>query len=177
MSTQIDVRDILSRTGLPNNDLITRPTGRAVRYGIEAALDAAAAPGDDVVILDFSAIRLMDCSCADEVLARLLQGTPRVYLVRGLAEHHVDPVEQVLERYQVAVVAEQDGGLLLLGPVSDRTRAAFAWLAASGDADADQLAADLAWPREEAAAALDDLAGRRLILSAQGRYQIPNVAA
>jgi hypothetical protein len=99
-----------------------------------------------------------------------------VYLVRGLAEHHVDPVEQVLERQQIAVVAEQDGSLQLLGPVSERTRAAFAWLAASGAADAGQLAADLSWSLEDAAAALDDLAGRRLILSVQGRYQTPNAA-
>lgn len=175
MTTQIDVRGILSRTGLTNNDLITRPTGRAVRYGIEAELDAASA-SDGVVVLDFSAIRLIDCSCADEVLARLVQGTPRVYLVRGLAEHHVDPVAQVLERQQIAVVAEQDGSLQLLGPVSERTRAAFTWLAASGAADAGQLAADLSWSLEDAAAALDDLAGRRLILSVQGRYQTPDAA-
>jgi len=172
--TEIDVRGVLSRTGLPHRDLITRPTGRAVRSSIEAELGDAA--GADVVVLDFSDIRLLDCSCADEVLARLVIDSPRVILVRGLADHHVDPVEQVLERQQVALVVEHDGTLSLLGPVAERARAAFRRLAERGAAKADELAAELAWPLEEVAAALDDLAGRRLILSVQGRYQTPPLA-
>jgi hypothetical protein len=171
--TEIDVRGVLTRTGRPHSDLITRPTGRAVRSGIEAELGESGAP---VVVLDFSAIRLMDCSCADEVLARLVQDSPRVFLVRGLAEHHVDPVEQVLERQQIVVIVEHGGVLSLLGPVAERTRAAFLGLAARGAAAADELAAELAWPLEDVAAALDELAGRRLILSAQGRYQTPHLA-
>jgi hypothetical protein len=177
--TEIDVRGMLSRTGLPHGDLITRPTGRAVRSSIEAELGDGGADGDgavtDVVVLNFTDIRLMDCSCADEVLARLVLASPRVFLVRGLAEHHVDPVEQVLERQQLALVVEQDGALALLGPVAERARAAFRRLAERGAAKADELAAELAWPLEEVAAALDDLAGRRLILSVQGRYQTPHV--
>lgn len=175
MTIVIDVRDVLSRTGRPHSDLITRPTGRDVRTGIEAELLGVS--GGDVVILDFSAIRLMDCSCADEVLARLVLDSPRVVVARGLADHHVELVAQVLERQHIALVVEQGGALDLMGPVEDRARAAFQQLAACGAAAPADLAGNLAWPVEDAAAALDDLAGRRLILSVQGRYQTPTVAA
>lgn len=175
MITLIDVRSVLSGSGRPQSDLITRPTGRRVRDGIVAALAAA---GADVVVLDFSHIRLMDCSCADEVLAKLVIDTPGpVFVVRGLADHHVVPVAQVLERHQVALVIEQDGGVDLLGPVAERDRSAFQQLATCGVAAPDELAAGLSWPVEDAAAVLDDLAGRRLILSAQGRYRAPTAAA
>lgn len=174
MITEIDVRGILTRTGRPHSDLITRPTGRAVRSGIEAELGANGA--GEVVILNFTDIRLIDCSCADEVLARLVQESPRVFLVRGLADHHREAFEQVLGRARLAVVVEQDGSLTLLGAVAERARELFVRLARRGAAAADELAAELAWPVEEAAAALDDLAGRRLILSVQGRYQTPAVA-
>ena len=53
----------------PYRNLITRPTGAAVRDRIEAALahsDCATA------LLDFSDMELLDYSCADEVVAKLL---------------------------------------------------------------------------------------------------------
>lgn len=174
MTTEIDVRGMLSRTGQLNSDLITRPTGRAVRSSIEAELGRT--PATDVVVLDFSAIRLMDHSCADEIIAQLVQIAPCVLLVRGLAEHNVDPVEQVLERQQLALVVEQDGTLVLLGTVADLARAAFARLAARGGAAAEELAADLSWPLDEVSAALDELAGRRLIIRTADRYHPPTRA-
>ena len=176
MRTEIDVRGMLARTGMPHSDLITRPTGRAVRSSIEAEL--AGAQGADVVILDFSAIRLIDFSCADEILARLVQLAPCVVVMRGLAEHHVDPVLQVLERQHLAVVIEAGDGLELLGSVEPPTRAAFDCLAGRRGAAAapEDLAAELAMPADEVAAALDELAGRRLILGAAGRYHTPSAA-
>ena len=173
MKTEIDMRGMLARVG-QHSDLITRPTGRAVRTSIEAALGSPEAA--DVVVLDFSDIRLMDHSCADEILARLVAATPCVLLVRGLADHHVDPVEQVLERQHLALLVEHDGTLVLLGTVAEAARAAFARLAATGAAGADELARDLAWPIEDVAAALDELAGRRLIINAHGRYHTPTIA-
>ncbi len=177
MTTQIDVRAILSRTGQLHRDLLTRPTGRAVRTSIEAEL--AAAQAADVVILDFSGIRLIDFSCADEILAQLVRLAPCVVLVRGLSEFHAEPVLQVLERQHLAVVVEHDGSLSLMGEVGSSSRTAFGALAARrGTATApEELARELAWPMDDVTAALDDLAGRRLVIHGAGRYHLPSAVA
>ena len=71
MIAEIDVRAVLSKSVCEfHNDLVTRSTGRAVRNGIEAHLQEH--PDVTVVVLDFSAVRVLDCSCADEVIAQLL---------------------------------------------------------------------------------------------------------
>ena len=68
---------------------------QAVRGGIEQAL--AAARGEDVAILDFSSVRLLDLSCADEVVAKVLleHGQARHFLLRGVSEDHQDALEPV----------------------------------------------------------------------------------
>ena len=75
MITHIVLEAVL-RTSLaaPYADLVTRPTGRAVRASIEQALDADAG----VALLDFTGVRLMDFSCADEIVAKLSRDRVRV---------------------------------------------------------------------------------------------------
>ena len=174
MITEIDVRDMLASTGQPHCDLVTRPTGRAVRTSIEAELGTI--DRAHIVVLDFTDIRLMDCSCADEVLARLVQATPGIIVVRGLAEHHLDPVHNVLQRQHLALVAVREGAPILLGWVAERGRAAFERLAQLGGAAAEELADALAWPVAETVAALDELALRRLVIRAADRYHPPSAA-
>jgi len=57
----------------PYRNLVTRPTGAAVRSRIEAAL---ARSNCRTAMLDFSGIELVDLSCADEVVAKLLLAGP-----------------------------------------------------------------------------------------------------
>jgi len=55
----------------PYRNLVTRPTGAAIRNRIQAAI----ADSDcHTALLDFSDIELLDLSCADEVVAKLLLG-------------------------------------------------------------------------------------------------------
>ena len=53
----------------PYRNLVTRPTGAAIRNRIQEAM-----AGSDCLtaLLDFSGIELLDFSCADEVVAKLL---------------------------------------------------------------------------------------------------------
>ena len=184
MITEIDVRGVLSRTVCEfHNDLVTRPTGRAVRTSIEAEL--AGVVGVNVVVLDFSAVRLIDCSCADEIVAKLVAGSlepgspagETVFLLRGLAEPNLEEIAEVLSRRRLALVAVADGALRLLGSASEGARAAFERLVARGSAAAEELAAELAWSAEEAHAVLEELAGRRLVVRAEDRYLPPTAAA
>jgi hypothetical protein len=109
--THIALQAVL-RTSLavPYADLVTRPTGRAVRASIEETLDADAA----IALLDFTGFGLIDFSCADEIVAKLSRD--RVLLVGGLTEGHREALEPVLEAAGLAVLCPRaDGTLDALG--------------------------------------------------------------
>ncbi len=160
--------------------LVTRPTGRALRLGIESQLEELGGP--TLSILDFRQVVVLDYSCADEIVARLLrrfQAEDRpadvYFLARGVAERHREPIEEVLLRHGLALVAELDAGdVALLGDAPDFHRAAWGALERLRRAHAHQVAAALAASAADTAAALDALAGRRLALAA--RAQAPYVA-
>lgn len=178
MITEIDVRAVLSRSVCEfHSDLVTRSTGRAVRGGIEAHLQEH--PDVTVVVLDFSAVRVLDCSCADEIVAQLLlrsqpgaaTGRGTYFLVRGLNEVHADQIDEVLRRHGLALVAEERGGATrLLGWATDLMRTAWERVANHGSALPEELASELSWPLEEARRTLDELAGQRLVMRADAHY-------
>jgi hypothetical protein len=179
--TEIDVRGVLARcVSDVQRDLVTRPTGRAVRTSIETEL--ASLSGRTVVVLDFSQVRIIDCSCADEIVAKLVQASlaadapDAFFLLRGLDDDQIDDVEAVLSHQQLALVTEAGGTLRLIGAVRDTARELFARLVARGGALAEELAAELDWPLEEVREALDELAMRHLILRDAGRYRTPTAA-
>lgn len=184
MIAEIDVRAVLSRSVCEfHNDLVTRSTGRAVRSGIEAHLQEH--PDVTVVVLDFSAVRVLDCSCADEVVAQLLlrsepaaaEGRLTYFLVRGLDEVHADQIDEVLRRHGLTLVAEERGGAKrLLGWATDLMRTAWASVVSHGSALPEDLASELAWPVDDARRALDELAGHRLVMRADAHY-LPLTAA
>jgi hypothetical protein len=175
--TNIDVKAVLARSVQEfHSDLVTRSTGRAVRSGIETHLDEH--PDVTVVVLDFSAVRVLDCSCADEVIAQLLLrhgagsgARPTYFLLRGLDEAHADQIDDVLRRHGLALVAAERGGATrLLGWVTDLMRIAWERLESRGSADPQELASELAWTLDEARAALDELADLHLVMRSHERY-------
>ncbi len=179
MIGEIDVRAVLSRSVCEfHADLVTRSTGRAVRDGIEAHLHEH--PDITIVVLDFSAVRVLDCSCADEIVAQLLlrsaadpggEGREVYFLVRGLDEMHADEIDEVLRRRGLALAAEERGGARrLLGLATDVMRAAWDRVASRGSALPEELAAELSWPLDEARRVLEALAGRRVVLRADEHY-------
>lgn len=119
----IDLRVILQRTVSDvYGDLVTRRTGAAVRGGVEQAL-AELGEGEPAVI-DFGAVRCLDFSCADEIVAKLvLQYGGRRFIFRGLTASQRDALEPVLEHHGLAVlVTDGRGRAELLGPVASATR-------------------------------------------------------
>jgi anti-anti-sigma regulatory factor len=126
----IDLREVLHRTVAEGyGDLVTRRTGAAVRGGIELVIAGA---GEAPMVIDFSAVRLLDISCADEIIAKLvLQHGVRRFIMRGLSPSQRESLEPVLEHHGLGVVVEEPTGRLeLLGTVGDTTRAALAELRA-----------------------------------------------
>jgi hypothetical protein len=107
------------------SSLVTRPTGQAVRMAIENVL-AEETGQVTLSIVDLSQVTIIDFSCADEVVAKLLlrylaEERPRdaFFIFRGIKELHRDPIEVVLDRQSLAAVAETEtGGFQLIGSTS-----------------------------------------------------------
>jgi len=107
----IDVHAVLQQSVPgPYADLVTRPTGRAVRERIELTLTDAS-----VLRMDFTGVRCIDYSCADEIVAKLLR-TVQVLLLRGVTDAHRLAIEPVLQGHGLAVAIETGAGLEVLGP-------------------------------------------------------------
>jgi hypothetical protein len=110
----IDVHAVLRQSVSGSyTDLVTRPTGRAVRERIEQAFLAEAS----VARMDFTGVGCIDYSCADEIVAKLLRERGHVLLLSGLTDGHREAIEPVLAGHGLAVVLQRaDGTLEPLGP-------------------------------------------------------------
>jgi hypothetical protein len=159
----------------PYRNLVTRPTGAAIRNRIQETL-----AGSDCLtaLLDFSGIELLDFSCADEVVAKLLLADDgrgsRFVVLQGLREDQHEAIEHVLTHHRLAVAAvgqdAEHAEPRLLGWVSPDARAAFACVSARGALTALELAALLGWMVVRAEAVLASLADHRLLRAEDDRY-------
>ncbi len=161
----------------PYRNLITRPTGAAVRDRIEAAL---AESDCGTAFLDFSDIELLDFSCADEVVAKLLladaERRGRVLVLLNLREDQHEAIEQVLIHHGLALVtvgsADGEATPQLIGWVTADDRAAFGCLCERGPLRPFQLARSLGWSDGRTRDALFALLTHRLV-RAEGELYFP----
>jgi hypothetical protein len=148
----------------PYRNLVTRPTGAAVRTRIEATL---ADSNCLTALLDFSDIELVDLSCADEVVAKLLLTVRTAYFVvlQGLREDHHEAIDHVLTHHRLAVAAVPPGNSAprLLGWAPADSRAAFSWISETGPSDVAGLSRGLGWTLARSREALGNLSLHRLI--------------
>ena len=167
--TRIDVGSVLRHSAnVPFSDLVTRPTGAAVRRCIEREI--AALTDGDVAMLDFSQIGMMDYSCADEVVAKLLltlaaQGSaPGGVVFHGITDAHLEAIEVVLDHHGLALVVQfADGGERLVGAVTDDERAIWEQVNARGSVVAEDVAIAAGREVVDMARILDSLRRRRLL--------------
>jgi hypothetical protein len=175
--THIDVRSALNQS-LPGNysDLVTRRTGQLVRNVIEQRL-AGLADGT-VAFLDFTHIRMLDRSCADEILAKLMlpltaDHPPRdgYVVLHGLDEFHLEIIEAVLETHQLALVVQLPKmEARLVGAVSEQERRCWELVMRHGGTAADDVAAEIGMPCESCQEMLEGLARRRLLRRVADRF-------
>ena len=162
----IDVGGLLDRTVTSlYAHLVTRPTGRAVRMAIETRL--ADVGERSLSVIDFSEVTILDFSCADEVVAKLLQRYgaedrhEAFFVFTGVRAPHRDQIVVVLERQGLAAVAETEPGRFeLLGRCTEPEGFAWSVLEDRGRIAADELTRVL--PSEDERHALEGLAERRL---------------
>lgn len=169
MTNHIDLGTVLRQTLSANlySNLITRPTGAAVRSQIELLLQPSGR-GRSLTVIDFSHVSMIDFSCADEVIAKLLLRHDRdreaYFVFRGMTDDHWDAIETVLERHGLALVVERDSGMELVGVLEEGERRAFQAIKRRGRAESWELAGDLGEPEPAVRRALDRMCHRRLIM-------------
>jgi len=162
----IDVGQVLQRTVTSlYSHLVTRPTGRAVRMAIEARLQSAGTRS--ISLIDLSEVVILDFSCADEVVARLVEHATKsptheaFFVFRGVHEPHRDQIESVLERRGLATVAETGPGTFqLLGTRTVGEERIWSEVERRGLVDPDDIG-DLAADAEDLLA-LESVLERRL---------------
>jgi hypothetical protein len=174
----IDVSSMLRKSVCElYSNLVTRPTGAAVRCEIEQELDRI---GDRALtVIDFSHVGLLDFSCADEIVAKLLlqyvsTDAPRreVYFVfRGISESHMEAIEAVLERHRLALVTQQaDGASRVLGIIGLEERRAWEIISGLGAGAVADVADATGLTRDAAERMLDTLWRRRLLIRYDDGY-------
>ena len=149
--------------------LVTRPTGQALRLGIEAQITELGALC--VTVLDFSEVVVLDYSCADETVAKLIQRFRRsdrpaeaFFVARGIDDRHRETIETVLSRQQLVIAAElADGELTLLGEVGGAQAEAWAALNELEQGAAADVAEHVGRDEGPVAAALEALARHRAV--------------
>lgn len=176
----IDVGTVLRGTVCDlYSNLVTRPTGAAVRTAIEQQVTEVGAPM--VTTIDFSQVNLLDFSCADEIVAKLLLrftsdgGPPGFLTFRGIHEGHIDPIETVLERHALALVSWHEGEAELFGDVDDDERDHWIVVRDRGPVSTEAVAEELGVSAAFADAQLTRLARRRLIMRRDEGYAVPGV--
>ncbi len=173
----IDLSSVLRQTlscELYSN-LVTRPTSAAVRTQIEALI--ANGRERSLTVIDFSHVGMIDFSCADEVVAKLLlryvsaerEDLEAYFLFRGVTDDHWDAIETVLERHGLALVLETDDGARIVGMVNDGERTCWEKVYELGRACASDLVLALG-SLDDATRTLDRLHRRRLLMRLDDGY-------
>jgi hypothetical protein len=176
MTNHIDLGIMLRQTLSASlySNLVTRPTGAAVRTQIETVLADTLAAGRALTVIDFSHVQMIDFSCADEIIAKLLMGHgaqgESYFVFRGMTEDHWDAIETVLERHGLALVVERDTGLEIVGVLTVDERRAWDMLKQQGRLSIADLPAEADEERTVVRDALDALWRRRLIMRADDMY-------
>lgn len=107
-----------------SSDLVTRPSGQVMRERIEKEIQQE--KKGEIIALDFSQIGIIDFSCADEIIAKLISrllaneyGDRYIFLC-GVNDNQKENIEVALERKDLAVIAElRMGDKILIGSLNN----------------------------------------------------------
>jgi hypothetical protein len=173
-SLAIDLTQIHRRTVTSfYSNLVTRPTGQAVRMGVESQLmELEDSRGVCLSVLDFSQVLVLDYSCADEIVAKLLlryvpgdRPTEAYFVARGLQDHHREAIEAVLERHDLRLVVDEVGREpIVLGPTDVLERVCWSAVSAQGRAALRDIAVRAGIAEEAAAATLSKMVAQRVVV-------------
>ena len=127
-----------------SSDLVTRTSGQVIRERIERDIEKE--KDGEVIALDFSRIGIIDYSCADEIVAKLVSRLVsneygnKYILLAGINENQKENIEVALERKDLAVmVVMRDGKKLLLGNLNNYLKETLQLIIKKGKITAKEL--------------------------------------
>lgn len=127
-----------------SSDLVTRTSGQVIRERIERDIEKE--KDGEVIALDFSKIGIIDYSCADEIVAKLVSRLVsneygnKYILLAGINENQKENIEVALERKDLAVmVVMRDGKKLLLGNLNNYLKETLQLIIKKGKITAKEL--------------------------------------
>ncbi len=181
MSLVINVGTVLhDSVSVFYSSLLTRPTGAAVRNEIERRVVEVGSP--IVTTIDFSQIDLIDVSCADEIVAKLLlryyegnNGLTGYLLLQGIREDHLDAIDAVLEKRSLALVAWHDGQAELHGIVDEIERRHWEIVRELGPVTSDRVSEQLGTTDVQTTTQLTRLWSRRLLRYEDAHFTVPSM--
>lgn len=151
-----------------SNDLVTRQSGQAIRERIER--DIAREADGTIVVLDFSRIGIIDYSCADEIVAKLVSRLlsneygDKYLALTGLNENQKENIEVALERKDLAVMGEmRDGKDILLGSLNNYLKETLLLILTKGKISAKDLSEILKLEPNTSGTRLLNLHKKRLV--------------
>ena len=152
--------------------LVTRPTGRAVRLAIEEQV-ADSSP-TALSLIDLSDVTVMDFSCADEVVAKLLmrfleedRPVDALFVFRGVCQNLHEPIQTVLERRELLAVTQcSDGCCELMGTRTEEEE--YVWTVLEGRGRITAAEVSGVFPGSHHREALDELVLRRVAFAPPG---------
>src|SRR4030042_3029419 len=151
-----------------SSDLVTRPSGQVIRTRIEKDMENA--KDGEIIALDFSKIGIIDYSCADEVVAKLISrllsgeyGDKYIILI-GLNENQRENIEVALERKELAVMAQmKNGKKALLGNLNNYLKETLNLILKKGKITASDLSEYLKLPANTSGTRLLNLHKKRVV--------------
>lgn len=151
-----------------SNDLVTRPSGQVIRERIEK--DILQEKEGTIIYLDFSKIGVIDYSCADEIIAklvsRLLGGEygDKYIVLTGINENQKENIEVALERKDLAVMAEmRKGEKILLGSLNNYLKETLNFIHKRGKITAKELSETMKLEMNTSGTRLLNLHKKRLV--------------
>jgi hypothetical protein len=151
-----------------SSDLVTRPSGQVIRNRIEKDMENE--KDGEIIALDFSKIGIIDYSCADEVVAklisRLLSGEygDKYIILTGLNENQRENIEVALERKELAVMAQmKNGKKALLGNLNNYLKETLNLILKKGKITASDLSEYLKLPANTSGTRLLNLHKKRVV--------------
>ncbi len=155
--------------GNGSTDLVTRQSGGVVRERIEA--DIIHEKEGAVIALNFTEIGIIDYSCADEIVAKLVSRLlsneygDKYILLKGLNENQKENIEVALERKELAVMAEmRNGEKTLLGSLNNYLRETLKHIVINGKITAKDLSGALGLESNTSGTRLLNLHKKRLVI-------------
>ena len=158
--------------GNGSKDLVTRPSGEKIRQRVERDMEQE--PDGSVIALDFVRIGIIDYSCADEIIAklvsRLLSGEygDKYILLTGLNENQKENIEVALERKDLAIVSEmREGYRVLIGNLNNYLKETLDFIQKKKKVSAKDLSAGLKLEANTSGTRLLNLHKKRLVRRAE----------